>query len=849
MRRGNWLLGLILGLGLGGATPAQALITALTPLEDVLKQSTFIVSARVASVDADKPAMVLVIEEDLKGKAPVRKLPILLKGDAEAKKKNHVPLLLKRVAPKLPILLFLLQQGNKYTAFAYTNGTWFQITGVTADGAVRWSLTHGEPYLRKTFKGSTAELKQTVVDGLAGKKAPPKPDTKEKPGFGPEVETEKKSSRRGTSAGGTLFAVIPTVLVGGPLAILAMLFPAVFGGLMLVMRRWMAALSVLSVNSTLYLLQDLCRRWLADSWWGTPLALWVTMLSVTMFGILWAWRRHVAILAAKSLKKTLPNLTPFAALSSESSMGIQKELPPQAAASAPLSDPAHKSGPGRGELITLVLLSAICLGMAMFSLPRSLAQLDLWGKTLLMFSAGLWMATLHALSRRWAAGRGVTLQPGLPGEGVLLWTMLLVGVAFSATILSESSGAGISEQEDGLATGDWQLRVAWRFQPKVERCWIASSPVVDGERVYLGVVLPSAFKGSGAVYCVDRKTGKEIWMFNEDGNMKDVFSSPCVADGRVYIGEGFHQHADCKLYCLDAATGKKLWDFTTTSHTESSPCLAGGKVYFGAGDDGLYCLDAATGKEKWHLKGLHVDANPLVIDNRLYGGSGIGDYHKETVLFCLNADTGEENWRMAVDLPVWGMPAVQGEYVYAGIGNGNFLASADQLEKPEKPAGAVLCLERATGKRVWSYEVRDGVLGRVCVDDKHVWFASRDRHCYCLDRREGKFRWKTDIGSPVLASPYLAGRGDGKSLYVAGSNGLLNKLDPETGKIGWTFDAAKDAGLPATVFSSPLVQVREGRKDETRLIWFGCGLNEFTRGALYCLEERTAHQSATDEHR
>ena len=103
--------------------------------------------------------------------------------------------------------------------------------------------------------------------------------------------------------------------------------------------------------------------------------------------------------------------------------------------------------------------------------------------------------------------------------------------------------------------------MAWRFQPKVERCWIASSPVVDGERVYVGVVLPSAFKGSGAVYCVDRKTGKEIWMFNEGGDMKDVFSSPCVADGRLYIGEGFHQHADCKLYCLDAATGKKLWDF------------------------------------------------------------------------------------------------------------------------------------------------------------------------------------------------------------------------------------------------------------------------------------------------
>ena len=89
-------------------------------------------------MDAEKPALVLVVEEDLKGKAPVRRLAILLKGDAEAKKKNHVPLILKRVAPKLPILLFILQQDKKYTAFAYSNGTWFQIIGV--DGRRRGAL-------------------------------------------------------------------------------------------------------------------------------------------------------------------------------------------------------------------------------------------------------------------------------------------------------------------------------------------------------------------------------------------------------------------------------------------------------------------------------------------------------------------------------------------------------------------------------------------------------------------------------------------------------------------------------------------------------------------------------------
>jgi outer membrane protein assembly factor BamB len=811
MRKCNRVAALLVSLGLLlTAMRAHAFVTALTPLQDMLKQSTFIVTATVESVDAGKPKLVLLVDEDLKGKSPLRRMAIHLQGDAEAKKRDHVPQILKRVAPKLSLLLFILQQDKKYTALAYTNGTWFQIVGVESDGAMRWSFTHGEPYLRKTFKGSTAELKQAVVDGLVGKKEPPKPDAKEKPGFGPEIPSKEGSRDHGPTIDGALFAVIPTIFVGGPLTLLALLFPVVFGGLMLVLRRWLAALSVLSMNSTLFVLQECCRRWLADSWWGTPVALWLSMSVVTLLGILWAWRRQLTSSAA----------------------GYEKQ----------------GKAPSGIELILLSILAVLCLGTAAFRLWRASGPMDLWGKTLLMFSAGLGAATLHVLYRRRIARIRETpvppllRRPGLPSEGVLLWTMLLAGSVLAPTF---RIGTLVERADESVTPVEgWQYRIAWRFQPKVERCWIASSPRVDEARVYIGVVLPSAFGSSGAVYCVDRKNGEEIWMFNDGGGMKDVFSSPCLDSGRVYIGEGFHQHADCKLYCLDAVTGKKLWDFATTSHIESTPCVSGDKVYFGAGDDGLYCLDAATGKKRWHMPGLHVDADPLVIDNRLYGGSGVGDTYKDTVLFCLNADTGEEVWRMPVDLPVWGMPAVQGEYLYAGIGNGNLLVSADQLEKPEKPAGAVLCLERSTGKRVWRYDVSDGVHVRMSVDEKYIWFAGRDRHCYCLDRRKGDLIWTTDLGGAVVASPSLVGCGESKGLYVATSEGLVSHLDPRTGKLVWTFAVAEDMAQSANVFSSPLVKLRKDSRGESRWILFGCGLSEFTRGILYCLEERAVEPSS-----
>jgi outer membrane protein assembly factor BamB len=186
---------------------------------------------------------------------------------------------------------------------------------------------------------------------------------------------------------------------------------------------------------------------------------------------------------------------------------------------------------------------------------------------------------------------------------------------------------------------------------------------------------------------------------------------------------------------------------------------------------------------------------------------------------------------MPSDLPVWGMPSVAGGFVYAGVGNGNFMESA------EKPAGAVLCLEAATGKRLWRYDVADAVLTHAAVGAERVYFGSRDGSCYALGRKEGKLVWKVGLGSPVLASPALVAGEGGASLYVLGSAGRVCRLEAATGQVEWRFDVAKDAKQDADavqLFSSPCV-VTGG---EGRRVYFGSGLDNFARGTLYCVEER-----------
>jgi outer membrane protein assembly factor BamB len=370
---------------------------------------------------------------------------------------------------------------------------------------------------------------------------------------------------------------------------------------------------------------------------------------------------------------------------------------------------------------------------------------------------------------------------------------------------------------------------------------VVSSPCVAGDHVYVAVAHRKGFDTFGAVYCLDRASLKVLWIFDDDGAMKQVFSSPCVAEGRLFIGEGFHDDSNCRLYCLDAATGHKRWAFQIGSQTESSPCVAGGKVFFGAGNDGVYALDVATGKKCWQYASdggrlLRICAGPAVVGNRLYVGSGVdrnrADDPGETAAFCLNADTGRLVWKQRTDLPCWGTPAVGEDAVYFGLGNGDVFNDAPAA------AGALLCLDAASGQVRWRYDVPNGVLSRPALDRQRIYFGCRDSCCYALGRHSGKLHWKQTMDSPVVAAPALdlVSSSDRAATVVAvGIAGKVCCLDALSGKIHWTYEALHGPG--AHLCSSPTVVVRPTAEGERRHVYFGVGLNHLRTPALFCLTD------------
>ncbi len=467
------------------------------------------------------------------------------------------------------------------------------------------------------------------------------------------------------------------------------------------------------------------------------------------------------------------------------------------------------------SILALVLLCIAfnAAGTAHAVIPQLLGPLSALLSVIpqILAVVGLAFLTAFVFARDWLKGLFYRIRESFLLKAIIL-ALLFVLIGGSAWIISRGVQSGGLRSKAAVNTqpvtqswytfrgdlartghldnlpGPAQPTLSWLFKGTggvvVD---FSSSPAVVGSRVYIAAAQGSFFSSGGALYCLDADNGAGLWRYDMP---IQIFSSPAVAGGRVYVGEGFHQDANCHLYCFDAESGRAIWQFQTTSHVESTPVISQGKVYFGAGDDGVYCLDALEGQLIWHYPFVHVDVSPVVWKGKVYFGTGYGVYR----IYAVDANTGEKVWSKRVEYPAWGSPSADGNTVFFGLGNGNFVESA------ASPKGRVSARNAETGSPIWEYETNDSVLTAVAYRDGFVYFGSRDGGVYALNAADGTPRWKAHIGYPVVSSPAITA----DSVYAGANNGVIYKLDIDNGDVVWQYDTNRITG-GEPIYSSPAI--------------------------------------------
>ena len=147
-----------------------------------------------------------------------------------------------------------------------------------------------------------------------------------------------------------------------------------------------------------------------------------------------------------------------------------------------------------------------------------------------------------------------------------------------------------------------------------------------------------------------------------------VITIPCIVQGNIYVGTVNNSKGTGTLYNINLATGGingsyvvADTDMSSQSYTGigGSPAVVGGNIYFTSFGGFVYCVDSASMTLVWStdLNTPSKDKNqpvsnpkadtwssPLVVNGKVYVGTGEGELGGFGFVWCLDAAAGHVQW-------------------------------------------------------------------------------------------------------------------------------------------------------------------------------------------------------------
>jgi len=264
-----------------------------------------------------------------------------------------------------------------------------------------------------------------------------------------------------------------------------------------------------------------------------------------------------------------------------------------------------------------------------------------------------------------------------------------------------------------------------------------SSPTVAGDSIYLG-------DEEGVFHAIERKTGKGRWKLATGG---EIYSSAAVFEGRVIFGS-----YDNRLYCLNEKDGSLAWKYETQGYVHCAPAVVDGVTFIAGCDEHLRVIDVKTGEQKLEIPlETYLIASPAIMGDHLYVGTYASevvavDWKKKNVTWRYSADESEH--------PFHSSAAVTDRLVVVG--------GRDKL---------VHAIDRATGRKAWTFSTRARIDSSPVVVGDRVFIGSGDGNLYGLGLADGKELWKFNAGKAISAGPAV-----GENVMVVGSESRDGKV-------------------------------------------------------------------------
>jgi outer membrane protein assembly factor BamB len=274
------------------------------------------------------------------------------------------------------------------------------------------------------------------------------------------------------------------------------------------------------------------------------------------------------------------------------------------------------------------------------------------------------------------------------------------------------------------------------------------------------------------------------------------WSSPVIAEGRIWLTTATEGGKSLRAVCLDTATGRELHNVevfrrdapgkiqTKNSHASPTPIIDGDRVYVHFGPYGTACL-SREGRALWKQE---------VRYNSVHGPGGSPALHGE--LLIANYDGSESPAVIALDRKSgtvrWKKPRVENTYEKKFSFCTPLVITVKGAAQVVSPAaGGVSSYDPRTGEQIWHVKYVGGysVVPRPVHGHGLVFVSTGfDKAALLAIRTDGKgdvtethVAWRLDKEAPKTPSPLLVG----DELYVVSDAGVATCLDAKSGKVHW----------------------------------------------------------------
>jgi outer membrane protein assembly factor BamB len=298
--------------------------------------------------------------------------------------------------------------------------------------------------------------------------------------------------------------------------------------------------------------------------------------------------------------------------------------------------------------------------------------------------------------------------------------------------------------------------IRWSFKTK--------NSVKNNMALWEGVIFACDVEGN--VYAIDAASGKLKWSKAlRKNSVHPVYTQGIVvSNGVIYAGQGNF------LTALQASDGRVLWvneAWKGGVSTVASPVVdeKSGVLLTAAYWTGRFAHDITTGKLLWEKR----DDDTRISDNSPVVFGGHFFYASPGYITEVDPRTGEEYLKFKISYVINSnsRPLVTDKYYITG--------TADK---------GVVAFDRTAGyKELWNFRTNPAIFytapytkdfqmtveSGVALNGNELYFGANDGFLYCVDVRNGTFRWRLNLGAPILCNIVI----DGGVLYVTDFGGNM----------------------------------------------------------------------------